>query len=156
MMINANTPRSTGDKRGRGALLATLCLVVAGLSDGHRALAGNAEADTEQHYRGTAFVCTGVGESRRDPRWTTYPLKMEFAGAHGKYVGDVRVRVHDAVGNLVLEAHCLTPWVLADLPPGRYRVAATANGEFEREFGVAVETGVQTCKVIRYAEITEQ
>jgi hypothetical protein len=39
--------------------------------------------DTPTTIDGVKAVCTGVGESKNDPRWRAYPLKLVFANTKG-------------------------------------------------------------------------
>ena len=47
---------------------------------------------------------------------------------HGAYLADVRVRIADPKGGVILDAVSDGPMFLAKLPPGRYQVVAEANG----------------------------
>ena len=72
-------------------------------------------------------ACTGIGStSREDPRWATFPLRIEAAGAGGQFLGDVQLSVTSGDRNLIT-VRCGGPWLLLRLPPGAYRV----NGSFE-------------------------
>ena len=57
-----------------------------------------------------------------------YNLKVVSALATGQYLADVHVRIVDAAGTQVAEARTDGPWLLAALPPGRYRIIATFRG----------------------------
>lgn len=72
---------------------------------------------------GVQSVCTGVtSDTRMNPEWKNYSLRLEFAGHGGQYLGDETVNVSGNGQNL--SVHCGGPWVLMMLPPGTYRVAA--------------------------------
>src|SRR5690349_18356776 len=50
--------------------------------------------DMPTQVNGIDVVCTGVSlDARQDPRWSTYALKIEFAGPGGQYIGDEVVSV---------------------------------------------------------------
>ena len=68
---------------------------------------------------GIGVACTGVGQSRNQPQWLTYPLKLVFADPNGLLLADVTVSLTDAKGAQVLQMHCGGPWVLLKLPPGK-------------------------------------
>ena len=73
---------------------------------------------------GIESVCTGVGlDARQDPRWANYPLKVEIAGPGGQYLGDEHVVLRQS-GKDLLSLTCDGPWVLFQLPAGRYEVEA--------------------------------
>ena len=87
-------------------------------------LAQGLAMDTPTGIAGVETVCTGVGlDARQDPRWTAYGLKVEIAGAGGKYLGSEVVTLRKD-GKTLLEADCGGPWILFRLPPGRYNVEA--------------------------------
>src|SRR5215472_3782602 len=68
---------------------------------------------------GIGVACTGVGQSRNQPQWLTYPVKLVFADPKGLLLADVTVSVADAKGAQVLQMHCGGPWVLLKLPAGK-------------------------------------
>lgn len=79
---------------------------------------------------GVRYACTGIAESRNDPRWHSFPLKLVFArSTDGAYFGKADVTVRDESGRKVFAATCDNgPWLLLDLRPGTYRVEATVKG----------------------------
>lgn len=72
----------------------------------------------------------GVGVEQRAALEThdAYNLKVVSALATGQYLADVHVRILDAAGVPVAEARTEGPWLMAALPPGRYRIVATYRG----------------------------
>lgn len=89
---------------------------------------GRTFADQPFDVNGTEVVCTGTdSDSRHDPRWASYPLRMEFAGVGGQFLGEERVTVS---GNgLNVSVHCKGPWVLMKVPAGHYSIhAEVADG----------------------------
>ena len=78
-----------------------------------------------------AYVSGGVSEEARESLQSLAPrfnVKLVLATKTGAYLSDVAVAVDDAAGKRVLEAKSDGPWFFAKLPPGRYQVAAAANG----------------------------
>ena len=58
--------------------------------------------------------------------------------------------VTDPGGNPVFAAKCNGPWVLIELAPGSYKVHATGQqGQYAKDFDLAVTAGAQTKKTIR-------
>ena len=114
-------------------------------------------ADEEGTFRGIEFACAGISkESRNDPRWNRYALKISFAAGGGGYLADVDVTVRDGNGDVVLEVNdCLGPWVLADLTPGSYEVTGTVLNQYTKNSVVKVAGGRQTALVLRYPEISQ-
>jgi len=54
---------------------------------------------------------------------------------------------------IVLEARCLSPWLMVDLAPGHYRVEAIARDSIVRKFDLTVPGGRQIEYTVRYQEI---
>lgn len=72
---------------------------------------------------GVEAVCTGASaEARANPKWRAYPVRLEFSGARGQFLGDETVTVK---GNGIdVSVSCQGPWLLLKLPAGRYDVSA--------------------------------
>lgn len=86
---------------------------------------------------GIQTMCTGVtSDTRMNPEWKDYSLRLEFAGHGGQYLGDETVNVTGNGQNL--SVHCGGPWVLMMLPPGTYRVAANVADAGEKTVTVHV------------------
>lgn len=140
------TVRLTLEKRwGRGVVPAVLMLAMA-----NSALA-QSTGDPILEANGVRYACAGIGKvSRDDPRWTSFPVKLVFAAANGDFLGDPNVTVIDAGGKQVFTAQCNGPWVLIELPAGAYKVHATGRqGQYAKDFDLAVKSGGQTAKTIQ-------
>jgi hypothetical protein len=72
-------------------------------------------------------ACTGIGQTRLDPRWAAYPIRLEFSNAQNVYLVDATVTVATAAGTPVLTARCDGPWLLLKLPKGQYVARAQLN-----------------------------
>ncbi len=110
--------------------------------------------DQELSYQGTHYACTGVGESKEDPRWANYSTKLMFTTGGRAYVSFVQVKVEDAQGKVVLEVDCDAPWVVAQLPPGSYSIKATAERKYPKSAKIQVGGGKQAELAIRFPEIS--
>jgi hypothetical protein len=55
------------------------------------------------------------------------PLRIEISGKHGQYLGDAVVEVKGAGLSDELMLRCSGPWVLVDVPVGRYTVTTQAG-----------------------------
>jgi hypothetical protein len=131
--------------------LATIALLAAGIAQ--KAFSA---ADLEQNYEGVRYACAGVSqESRDDPRWSSYPLKLVFAAADGGFLGDVKVKIGDAKGDTVLQAHCLSPWLLVDLAPGSYKIEAMSGQDSQQSFPLSVDSRHQQERTTRFPEIAK-
>ena len=103
---------------------------------------------------GVDAACTGIGdEAQTDPRWRNYPIRIEFAGGTGQYVGNTTLTLHDDKGNMAFSVSCDGPWLLLQLPAGKYRVTASADGASPREEVISVPASGQARAVIRFPEI---
>ncbi len=110
-------------------------------------------ADQEQKYQGVSFVCTGVGESKEDPQWKAYPLKLIFAASGRAYVAEVKVEIKDAAGQTLLKTNCDGPWLLVKLKAGNYQVQASADGGGVKNASIKVPETGQNEIVMRFASI---
>jgi hypothetical protein len=80
----------------------------------------------------------GFDEREALERDRGYPLKVVTVMQGGQYIADVHVTIRDASGALVLDARMNGPWLMADLPPGRYRLVADFGGVTQtRDFTVS-------------------
>ncbi len=88
--------------------------------------------------QGRAFVSGGVSaeelvqlHEKRDnfSLWVVTAAKR--SGAH---LADVRLRITDADNRSVFDGKLDGPWLLIDLPLGRYSVQASLNGQTQQRF----------------------
>lgn len=71
-------------------------------------------------------VCTGVGQgAENDPRWTSFPVRLEFSNKGAQYLSGVHVDLATEAGKAVGSLDCDGPWVLLGVSSGTYRVSAT-------------------------------
>lgn len=83
--------------------------------------------DKETTINGVPVACTGVGQTRFDPRWQAYPVRVEFSNAASEYLTDAELTVSGPRGP-VLTVVCGGPWVLMKLPAGSYTVQGRILG----------------------------
>jgi len=155
---HAGLARAQRKTRRTGKMLRAMTIAVAATLAAATANAASPDQvemnDRVQTYGSTDFVCTGISEeTRHDPSHDRYSLKLVFSTVEGDYVADVQTRVTDSSGAVVLEASCFAPWLLADLPPGQYRVSASAGQGEPREVEVTVTDGAQSSQVIQFPNI---
>ncbi|MHA1536311.1 MAG: hypothetical protein ACTSUD_02040 [Alphaproteobacteria bacterium] len=117
-----------------------------------------AQSDPILEQNGVRYACTGIAESAQDPRWKRFPLKLVFATEPaGALLSGVRARIEAPGGGLVLAAHCPdSPWLMAGLAPGRYRVTASIEGRFVRSVSITIRAGKQSYVVIRFPAAANQ
>jgi hypothetical protein len=102
--------------------------------------------------RGVQAVCTGIdSDSRDDPRWAAYPLKLEFASANGAYLAFAQVSVSDPKGKPVVSVRCPGAWLLLGLPPGEYKATIAVPNMPDQTAGFAVPRTGQKSIVLRFA-----
>lgn len=74
---------------------------------------------------GVEVACTGIGQTKSDPRWLEYPVRVEFSNAGAEYLVGAVVEVADTRGRTLLTVSCEGPWVLLRLKTGQsYRISA--------------------------------
>jgi hypothetical protein len=89
-----------------------------------------------QEQNGIAYVSGGIGEdeSKAIQQTTGYNLHMTFSvGPENKYIPDVGVVIQKAPGQTVLTLSQAGPLVYVQLPPGKYTVVLTRNGEAKHD-----------------------
>lgn len=117
--------------------------------------AGRLPPDQPQYLGDAEVVCTGIGlDARLDPRWESYPLKIELTGRGGQFLGEATVKVSRA-GRLIADIACDGPWVMLRVPPGRYQVSATTEGVTMDTFATVPLQG-QGRVVLRFPELGGQ
>ena len=84
--------------------------------------------DRDVTVSGVQLACTGIGDTRNDPKWAAYPIRVEFSDAKSEYMTDAVVALVDARGEAVLVVRCDSPWLLLKPPPGSYAVYSRLMG----------------------------
>ena len=106
-------------------------MVVAGLAPG----AHSAPLPALETQGMVSYVSGGIGEDQSDAfkrAAAEYPLELLFAQKatpRDEYLADVRVTICDRAGNAVLETTSAGPFLLANLPVGKYSIDAEYIGE---------------------------
>ncbi len=82
--------------------------------------------DTPVAAGGIETVCTGIGDTaQHDPRWLSYPIRIEFSNKGAQYLSGAHVDLSTASGKPLASVDCDGSWVLFQLKPGAYKVTAT-------------------------------
>lgn len=105
------------------AILASLCLIGSAAAE-----TSLLPVDAETTINGVQLVCTGIGQTRDDPRWQAYPVRIEFSNARNEYLVGGAITVRDTAGRELFSASCDAPWILLRLPKGAYRVEGRMPG----------------------------
>src|SRR6185503_7240875 len=67
--------------------------------------------DTPTTMNGVEVVCTGIGSSQQDPRWPSYPVRVEFSNGGAQYLAGAHVTLSSG-GKQVVAFDCSGSWVL--------------------------------------------
>jgi hypothetical protein len=90
---------------------------------------------------GHRYVAGGIGIEEVDQlraQAAAYSLQLITAARGGEYLAGTHVRILGAGNEAVLDTRIDAPWLLVDLPAGRYTVIATYSGTTqERRLTVA-------------------
>jgi hypothetical protein len=85
--------------------------------------------DSEMTLAGVGAACTGIGQTKDDPKWLAYPLRIEFANRAREYLINATVTLSDDKSAKLFTVTCPGAWLLLKLPsPASYRVDALVNG----------------------------
>ena len=84
--------------------------------------------DQARTVAGVEVACTGIGQTRNDPRWAAYPVRVEVSDGRNEYlVGEV-VSVGRPGSTPRFSVSCDAPWLLLKLEPGAWVVQARIKG----------------------------
>ncbi len=107
----------------------TLTLNAIGGTDSHLPAAQKAGEVT--------YIMGGIGQTEADAikhAAKYYPLELEFllkAKPKAEYLSNVQVRIKDAHDKMVLNVNADGPYLLANMPAGKYTISAERNGKVE-------------------------
>lgn len=112
--------------------------------------------DTILRSGNNRYACAGTAESKHDPVWDAFPLKLVTAASNGTLLGHVDILVTDSSGAPVLDVFCEAPWLVADIVPGSYTAHVVArDGQFEETVSFDVVDSGQTEVLVSFSEIYE-
>ena len=85
--------------------------------------------DQEVTVNGIQTACSGIGdEPKTDPRWATYPIRVEFSNGGQQYLSGAHVTLSQG-GKALTSFDCSGAWVLFKFGPGTYKVSATVTDQ---------------------------
>jgi hypothetical protein len=117
--------------------------------------AGPLPFDSPVSMRAMEAVCTGIGaDARNDPRWPSYPLRIELVGRAGEFLGQAEVSLAQN-NEAVISVRCGGPWLLLKLPPGAYDVSAQVENVTKTGRVTVPATG-QGRLVLRFPELGQE
>ena len=109
-------------------IVRTTVLTLVGTLMAGSAWADSLPMDTPITMDGLETVCTGIGSGKDDPRWPSYPVRVEFSNGSAQYLAGVHLTLSGA-GKTLASFDCIGSWVLFKLSPGTYKVTATLTGQ---------------------------
>ena len=101
----------------------------------------------EQHQGAVGYITGGIGEREAklfEQQMSKHSLAIELlehAGKAEEFTADAKVKIADTHGHTVLDAKAGGPFMLVDLPPGRYSVVATLKHDTLKKSAVVVRHG---------------
>jgi hypothetical protein len=104
----------------------------------------NPQMPPEQRQGSVEYVTGGIGRAQaqlfeRQMRRHRLAIELlEHAGRAEEFTADATVRIVDAKGRTVLDALAGGPFMLVDLPPGRYSIVATLKHKTLKKSAVVV------------------
>jgi hypothetical protein len=108
--------------------------------------------DAVKTKNGVTYMCSGIGESKDDPRVSGFPMKVVFATNSSALYSDVNVLVTDeASGKPVFDVFCDGAWLLVKLPAGKYKVTATDGKSQARSCSMSIGSSQSQC-VLRWPD----
>jgi hypothetical protein len=110
--------------------------------------------DQERVIAGVGVACTGIGQTKNDPKWQAYGVRVEFADASSAYLAGEDLTLSGAGGE-ILSIACEGPWVLLKLPAGQsFQVEArvTQAGVQPRTATVKAPSHGQTRVVLTFPD----
>ena len=131
-------------------------IMISGFVVAGPALSDTASLPAAQVQGGVSYVTGGIGDDEAavfKRAAATYPLEMMFvqkARPRDEFLADVRVSVRDRSGNSLLDTTAEGPFLLAKLPPGKYKIEAEYRGQRKQQ-SVEVRSGAHRRAVFVWA-----
>jgi|SRR5512135_2520121 hypothetical protein len=109
--------------------------------------------DKPVQMNGLEAVCTGVGETKDDPQWLSYPIRIEFSNGGAQYLSGATVKISRGA-DTVASLDCAGAWVLLRGAPGEYRVDASIDNSSAKPVNAPFKmgTGAQKRIVLRFPD----
>jgi hypothetical protein len=117
-----------------------MTIALLALASAAPAMADPMAMDRPVQMNGLETVCTGVGETKDDPQWLSYPVRIEFSNGGAQYLSGATVRISRG-GDTVASLDCAGAWVLLKGAPGSYRVDASIDNSSARPENAAFRMG---------------
>lgn len=111
------------------------------------AFAADMSLPPEQHIGAVGYVSGGIGEGQAkmfESQMGKFPLTVELlerAGHRNEFTANAEVKVIDARGHQILDTKASGPFLLLDLPSGKYSIEADLAGRTVKQTAVKVAAG---------------
>lgn len=131
--------------------LLALVILAAGVTSAPL-LAQTPERDPVIMVGTVSYVSGGIGDESREHLQSiaaSFNLKLVLAATSGEFLADIQVQIFGKDGKPLVQAVSEGPIFMAKLPPGSYRVTATAGG-VEREQRVVLGNGQRSTLHFRW------
>lgn len=138
--------KGEGENMKKILLILPFILALIALNLGFSTAYGAAPFIKESKMNGIHYVSGGVGLGERKAlkkMAKDYDLKLVFAMHSGEYLSGVTVVINDPSGKRLFETVSNGPWLLADLPQGKYEITASYKDR-KKVRKVKISEGLQT------------
>jgi len=112
--------------------------------------------DVPSRVNNLDIVCTGFGETKSDPRWAAYPLRVEFFDARRRWIPGGDVMLSDTAGHRLVSVTCPGPWLLVRIAPGDYVLEAVEDGAKPRTAKIHLTASGQMRAQMVFPEIVNE
>ena len=135
---------------------------VASLAVPALAMPSSASMPTEQYQGSVGFITGGIGRREAkmfEKRLNAHPLAIELlehAGKAEEFTANAMVRITDRQDHTVLAARAAGPFMLVDLPPGRYSIRATLASDTLNRSTVWINNGRTAHVTFEYPAGTDE
>ncbi len=103
-----------------------------------------------QQYEGISYYSAGVSIEERQSLPQRYPLKIVFATDGGHLLCGADVTISSGGSTVFQGAAANGPWLIVDLPPGTYDIAAVQDGKKRQALGVSLAPGKRRTVLLRW------
>lgn len=117
------------------ARLIARTLLASGMAFGvTAAYAAMSDLPASQKQGDVTFITGGIGQAQADAMKhaaSKYPLEVEFLRkekSKNEYLAEVKVEIRDMHGKTILDTTSDGPFLLAELPAGKYKISAERSG----------------------------
>ena len=100
---------------------------------------------------GIETACAGIGiGARKAPQWTQYRVKFEATGGYGQYLTGEDLSVTRPSGKTVVRVGCRAPWIMMQLPAGKYSATMSVTNAASQHVSFTVPEHGQRDVIIRF------